>query len=116
MLFHRTTGVTAMQIHVRTDHTIHGTEELTTDVTATVTSVLGRFEPHLTRVEAHLSDENGPKSGTDDIKCVLEVRPAGRQPMAVTHHAGTIAQAVRGASDKMRNALATTYDKITSHR
>jgi hypothetical protein len=27
-----------------------------------------------------------------------------------------VAQAVRGASDKMRNALATTYDKLTSHR
>lgn len=105
-----------MQIHVRTDHTIHGTEDLTNDVTATVTSVLGRFEQHLTRVEAHLSDENGQKAGGDDIKCVLEVRPAGRQPMAVTHHAGSVAQAVRGASDKMRNALATTYDKLSSHR
>jgi len=105
-----------MQIHVRTDHTIQGTDELTSEITETVTTVLGRFEPYLTRIEAHLTDENGPKSGTDDIKCVLEARPAGRQPLAVTHHAASIPQAVRGASDKMKNALSTTYDKLTDHR
>jgi ribosome-associated translation inhibitor RaiA len=107
---------TAMQIHVHTDHTIHGTEELTTDVQTTITGALSRFTNYLTRVEAHLSDENGHKSGGDDIKCVIEVRPTGRQPIAVTHHAPNVSLAVRGASDKMKSTLATTYDKLTDHR
>lgn len=105
-----------MQIHVRTDHTIVGNEELTNEATATIQSGLGRFEQHLTRVEAHLTDENGPKTGGDDIKCVLEARPAGRQPVAVTHHAPSTGLAVRGATDKMKHALSTTFDKLSDHR
>jgi ribosomal subunit interface protein len=66
--------------------------------------VLGHFEKHITRVEIHLQDQNAHKGG-NDIRCKVEVRPRGLEPMAVEHTAEKEADAVRKALDKMKSAL-----------
>jgi hypothetical protein len=52
-----------MHIQVNTDSNIEGRETLAAQVMGTAESTLSRFNDHITRVEMHLSDENGDKSG-----------------------------------------------------
>ena len=53
-----------------------------------LTEELSRFSEHITRLEVHLSDENGIKDGQNDKRCLLEARLEGRQPIAVTANGG----------------------------
>lgn len=55
-----------MQIRINTDSNIKNSEGLAQQVRTTVVSALERFGDRITRVEAHLSDENSDKFGTDD--------------------------------------------------
>jgi len=105
-----------MKIQINTDVHIAGTEELAAEVSATVEQALDRFSEHITRVEVHLSDENGGKSGHRDQRCMLEARLEGRQPVAVTDHAATLEQAVNGAAHKLARLLDSTLGRLHDHR
>lgn len=105
-----------MKIQLNTDVHIDGTEALAAQVSATVEHALERFSAHITRVEVHLSDENGGKSGQQDHRCMLEARLEGRQPVAVTDHAATLEQAVQGAAHKLAHLLDTTLGRLHDHR
>jgi len=105
-----------MKIQLNTDVHIEGTEGLAAKVSAWVEQTLGRFSEHITRVEVHLSDENGGKSGPRDQRCMLEARLEGRQPVAVTDHAATLEQAVHGAAQKLANLLENTFGRLHHHR
>jgi len=80
------------------------------EVTAAIEAGLSRYKERLTRVEVHLSDVNGPRGGRD-CRCALEVRPAGRQPVAVTTEADTPDDAVDRAVEKMSRLLTTTFGR-----
>jgi len=105
-----------MKIQLNTDVHIDGTEALAAQVSATVEEALERFSEHVTRVEVHLSDENGGKSGQQDQRCMLEARLEGRQPIAVTDHAATLEQAVNGAAHKLARLLDNTLGRLHDHR
>ena len=94
-----------MQVQVRHDDTIRGSDRLTDMATATVEDVLGRFADQITTVEVHFADENGKKVGGDDIRCSIEVRFEGRKPTGVTHHASDLGVALEVAAEKMARAL-----------
>jgi hypothetical protein len=101
-----------IQVQVNTDHNIHGGEKLNLYVQDTVNASLGRFGRQITRVEIHLSDDNGSKSNGDDMRCLLEARPAGHKPLVVTHVGATLDQAVDGAVDMMKKLLDRTFAKL----
>lgn len=105
-----------MKIQLNTDAHIHGTEALAAQVSAAVTQALERFSAHISRVEVHLSDENGGKSGPHDQRCMLEARLEGRQPLAVTDQAATLEQAVQGAAQKLAHLLDSTLGRLHDHR
>jgi ribosome-associated translation inhibitor RaiA len=105
-----------MKIQLNTDVHINGTEALAAQVSATVEQALERFSAHITRVEVHLSDENGGKNGQHDQRCMLETRLEGRQPVAVTEHAATLEQAVNGAAQKLAHLLDSTLGRLHDHR
>ncbi|MEP6496280.1 MAG: ribosomal subunit interface protein [bacterium] len=105
-----------MQIQISTDHNIDGNEDMVAATTDAVAHALRRFSDHITRVEVHLADENGPKGGENDIRCVLEARIEGRQPIAVTHHADTIPLAVDGASGSLVSLIETTLGRTAALR
>ena len=105
-----------MKIQLNTDDHIDGSEALAAYVGATIEQDLERFSTHITRVEVHLSDENGGKSGQQDQRCMLEARLEGRQPMAVTEHAATLEQAVHGAAQKLAHLLDSTLGRLHDHR
>ncbi len=105
-----------MKIQINTDVHIDGTEALAAQVRATVEQALERFSEHVTRVEVHLGDENGGKSGQQDQRCMMEARLQGRQPVAVTDHAPSLEQAVNGAAQKLVRLLDSTLGRLHDHR
>lgn len=103
-----------MKIQVNTDAHIEGREALATQVSATVEHALHRFHDQVTRLEVHLSDQNGGKNGQHDKRCVMEARLAGRQPIAASDSAATLDQAVRGAADKLARLIDTQLGRAAS--
>lgn len=101
-----------MQVQINTDHNIGGHEAFTARVRGVVESALSRVREHITRVEVHLSDENGDKSGKNDMRCVMEARLDGRQPVAVRDQAETLDQAVDGAADKLARLIESTLGRL----
>lgn len=104
-----------MQIQFNTDSTIEGHERMQAHFTTVIAEHFKRFEDKITRVEVHVGDENNEKFGLDDKRCLIEVRLAGKNPVAVTNHADTIEKAISGATDKMKKVLHTTFDKLKTH-
>jgi ribosome-associated translation inhibitor RaiA len=106
-----------MKIQINTDKNIEATDDLAEQVRAMVGGTLERFSERITRVEVYLSDENSDsKFGAHDIRCVLEVRLAGRSPDVVTHDAATWDEAVGGAADKLMRSLESTLGRLDDHR
>lgn len=102
-----------MQIQINTDHNIEGHEALVTRVRGVIQNALSRFSDDITRVEVHLSDENSDKKdGYDNMRCMIEARLEGLQPIAVTHQATTVDEAVDGAADKLANLIETTLGRL----
>jgi ribosome-associated translation inhibitor RaiA len=105
-----------MQIQVNSDNHIESSIRLEEWVRTTVESTLERYEEDLTRIEVHIGDENGDKPGPHDIRCQMEARPKGHQPISVTHKADTLDQAVDGAAVKLDHALEHLFGKLRSKR
>jgi ribosomal subunit interface protein len=101
-----------MLIQINTDDNITNTDALTGHVESVVKDALDRFADQITRVEVHLSDENSDKkSGSADMRCLLEARLAGLQPISVSAEAATVAQAVDGATRKLKRSLDSTLGR-----
>ncbi len=101
-----------MQVQVHTDNHIHGSAELSSRVEDEVSGTLERFGEQITRVEVHLNDVNGPKGGEDDLRCMMEARLAGHQPIAVTHRAAALDEAITGAVEKLERSLDHTLGRL----
>jgi len=104
-----------MQIQVNSDKTITVDGRVIDFVQSEVKRSLGRFDDRLTRVEVHLSDVNSYKRGWRDKRCMVEARPAGVQPVAVTMAAARVDAAVRGALSKMQRVLDATFGRASRH-
>jgi ribosome-associated translation inhibitor RaiA len=101
-----------MKIQINTDNHITGREALAQQAEATVTSALGHLAEHITRVEVHLSDENGKKTGGRDKRCMMEARLEGHQPIAVTDESDSLDEAITGAADKLKRSLDHTLSRL----
>ncbi|MEO6758175.1 MAG: HPF/RaiA family ribosome-associated protein [Saprospiraceae bacterium] len=99
-----------MTIQLNTDKNLSIQGEYAEKLEAMLSAGLTRFTDHITRLEAHFSDENGAKGGVKDKRCLLEARIAGRQPVAVTEIADTYDLAVSGAIDKMKTVLTKSLE------
>ena len=109
-----------MQVQLYTDHLIEGHEALIAQVRAVVEESLRRFSERITHVDVHLSDQKGDqKHGNANIRCMIEARLEGHQPLAVTDHASTLNQAVDGAAEKVTHLIEHTLGRLkhqSSHR
>jgi ribosome-associated translation inhibitor RaiA len=94
-----------MQVLVNSDHHIVGGEDLTGRVQGVVEGRLERFEGRITRVEVHLNDLNSRKRGERDMRCMMEARMGGTRPIAVSHEASTLTEAIHAAADKLERAV-----------
>lgn len=103
-----------MLVEVNTDKNIQNSERLIEYCKSTLEAELDRFSEYITRVEVHLSDENGAKGGDDDKRCLIETKLKGKSPVAVTNTASNIDDALSGAIDKITRVLETSLDKMRS--
>ena len=102
-----------MQIQVNTDSNIEADAELVQQLKAVVSNSLDRFSEQVTRVEVHLSDKNSDKKGgNEDIRCLLEARLAGLQPISVSDSAANLEHAVDKALDKLTRSLDSTLGRM----
>lgn len=101
-----------MHIQINTDHNIEGYEALATHLRSIVADTLSRISSHITRVEVHVSDENGHKNGKNDKRCMMEARLENRRPVAVTCHAETLHQAVEGAAEKLIRSIESDLNRL----
>jgi len=100
-----------MQIQLNTDKHVQGDDALNAWVEHELRERLDRFGDAITRVEVHIRDINGARGGAQDKRCKLEARLAGRQPVAVSHDADKVADAMFGAVDKLQRLLDTALGR-----
>ena len=74
---------------------------------------LAKHASRLTRVEVHLQDLNAHKGGIDK-RCLLEARPRGMDPVAADHESAQVADAFKGALDKLHRILDRRFGKLSS--
>jgi hypothetical protein len=102
-----------MNIQVNTDHNTAGSQELNHFIETSLREHFERYKNAITRIEVHLSDDNGGKTSANDKRCLLEARVSNRQPVVVSHNADTIHQAFEIASEKLLRSLDTMVGKLT---
>ncbi len=101
-----------MQVQINTDKNITGDERLTQQVEAHLRESLERFSEKITRIEAHISDQNSATKGGEDKRCMLEARVAGLQPISVSAFGEHVTEAVDEAIRKLRRSLESTLGKL----
>ncbi|MFZ0281305.1 MAG: HPF/RaiA family ribosome-associated protein [Bacteroidales bacterium] len=104
-----------MKILFNTDSNVTVSKELRISFTSLISEELTRFSHQITRVEVHLSDEDGDKEGLNDKRCTIEARLEGMKPIAVTNHASNQEQSVEGAIDKLKSSLDTIIGRLRNH-
>jgi len=100
-----------MHVEFSTDNNIDGHEKLSAHVTEVVEDALVHCGERVTRVEVHLGDENGVKSGQHDKRCMMEARLENQKPLAVSHKAPTASQAIDGAAGKLARLIGNTLGR-----
>lgn len=102
-----------MKIQVNTDRTIEGNESLEERTAEILERILKRFTDKVTRMEVHLGEKPSADHGNlTETHCMLEVRVAGLQPVAVNDSAPTLDQAVTGAARKMEGLLESELGRL----
>lgn len=105
-----------MNIEIRTDKNIQNSERLIEYVRAELNTEFQRHSEKITHFSVHFSDENGLKGGDDDIKCMIEARPAGLKPVVVHHKGHNIDTAIHGAIDRLKRSLEHVFEKKENPR
>ena len=101
-----------MQVLLNTDHHIEGGSEMAEHLTLVIKDALARFGEHVTRVEAHLADENGSaKTASNEVQCTLSASLVGREAVVVKSRADSAHQAIAGAASKLKRAVASALEK-----
>lgn len=106
-----------MQVQINTDHNVAGDHAAAMQMRDIVRESLRRVRNSITRVEVHLSDQDGSaKSAGQEMRCMMEARLEGRQPVAVTHSATTVERALEGAAEKLARMIARSLGRTRDRR
>lgn len=104
-----------MQVLFNTNNTVNGHQRMEAYVSSRVNEVFKRFDEMITRVEVHLSDQNGDKPGKGDQQCRIEVRLRGMNPITVTSREDEMEQAINNGLKKALGAIDKAVDKARAH-
>ena len=104
-----------MIIEFNTGKNLKGGDDHTAPFLDMITDSLRRFTEFLSRIEVHLSDEDGAQVGQWTIKCVMEARIEGRRPIAVTSRENTEERAISSAIDKLIASLDSDIGRLRNH-
>jgi hypothetical protein len=103
-------------IQIHSDNQIPSSSDRDSRLEEQVRQRLARFEERITDVEIHVSDVNGPRGGAADLRCTLEARVNGIQPVAVADEGSSVDRAVLGAAKKAVRALDHQLGKLTDRK
>ena len=104
-----------MIIQFETAHNINANEELRAPLIAILSEKLSTFNDKITRLEVHLSDENGTTESNNDKRCLLEAHIEGMPHTVVKNHANSYEEAVEGAGDKLKETLTSIFSRLEDH-
>jgi ribosome-associated translation inhibitor RaiA len=104
-----------MKIQFNTGNNVSLGEERIDYFTSLISEEISRFSPQISRLEIHLSDEDGSKDGLNDKRCLIEARLEGMKPIAVSEHANTPEQSIFGAIEKLKTSLETLTGRLKNH-
>lgn len=104
-----------MTIQFNTDKNLTLHDDFNNKLSIHLSEKLNRFTEHITRLEVHLSDENGHKNGQNDKKCLLEARVEGKPPVVVSAAAQNYELAVDAAVTKLKSSLDTIFGRMQNH-
>ena len=105
-----------MFIQIHTDNQIPADNERDGRIEEQIRQRLARFESRITHFEAHVSDVNGPRGGNADLRCSVEARANGLEPVAAHDNAADVERAVMGATKKVVAALDRQLGKLTDRK
>jgi ribosomal subunit interface protein len=105
-----------MQVKINTDKNIECHAPLANHIETVVKAALDHFSGQITRVEVHLSDENAHKSGAHDLRCLMEARIQGYQPIVATAHEENMHKAIQGATEKLKRAVENAIGRLSDNR
>jgi ribosome-associated translation inhibitor RaiA len=104
-----------MIIQFNSSHHIEGSERLQDYFTGVMNEEFSRFTNKITRIEIHISDENGDKPGLKDKKCLMEARIEGKSPAVVEVHGNSYEESIKGAMAKLKTVLSNTFERLNDH-
>ena len=107
-----------MKIQINTEHALEGHQALAAHLCGVIENALSHLADHITRIEVHLSDENGPDKdrGQNDKRCLIEAHLDDCRPLAATAHGETVHQSVVGAADKLARLVEGTLGRLHDHK
>lgn len=101
-----------MQIQINIGPKIKGNEALVVHFIGVIVQTLCQLNDNITRLEVNLHEENSDtKSKVKDKRCLIEAQFEDAQPIAVSHIASSLDQAVTGAIDKQLRLIEKNRDK-----
>jgi ribosomal subunit interface protein len=104
-----------VQIQVHTDRNVAVSDGMRQHVETELESALSRFSDQITHVDVHIGDESAGRSGGDK-RCAIEAKPAGKPPLAVTHHAASVGEACSGATHKLKTLIEHRHERAHDHK
>jgi hypothetical protein len=106
----------ALFIQIHADNQIETDADRNSRLEDQIRQRLARFEDRITDIEVHVSDINGLRGGNADLRCTLEARVRGLQPVAVAEEGNNVDRAVIGAAKKAVRALDHQLGRLNGHR
>jgi len=105
-----------MTILINADKILKVHEPFENQLKDRLSAELKRFSEYISEIELHITDENGIKTGSNDIKSVLEAHLKGMKSVVVTEKADTLDQSVNAAIDKIKDSLESAIGKSRDQR
>lgn len=104
-----------MMIQINADHNLKVHADFRDKIEGILKDEMDRFKDQTTRLEVHLSDENGNKDSKEDKKCMIEARLEGVQPIVATDVADTYELALNGAIEKLKTSIEHRLSRLKSY-
>ena len=90
---------------------VQSSDPIATKVQDEIHAALKHVESRITRVEAHLHDDNAHKHGGNDKRVTLEARIAGMKPLTVEEASDDLYKSIHLAAQKLGRAVSHTLEK-----
>jgi hypothetical protein len=103
-------------IQIYADNQVESDAERNLRLEEQIRQRMARFEDRITDIEVHVSDVNGARGGTGDLRATFEARVNGLQPIAVAEEGTSVDRAVIGAAKKAVRALDHQLGKLSDRR